>query len=298
MTRMRLDPSTSMEARMAGRARLSANGSRPRPATGRRGRVGAAVTRESGALVAPFARALALLGAFTPQDRWLGNSQLVARTGMPPSTVTRIAQSLAALRYLHYAPAERKYRLAAAVLALGYGAIVNSDVQRAARAHMQAFAARHKVLVNLSTRDRLELIVLESCGETTAAMPVDLHVGARVGIASSPMGWALLAALPELERFYLLENIERRMPREWPRLRRRSGEAVAQVHDQGFCVSLGESERDAGVVATPLLIEDHAPLVLACIGSGAEASRQRLRRELGPLLLALAADIRQSGVTE
>ncbi len=96
------------------------------------------------------------------------------------------------------------------------------------------------------------------------------------------MGWALLAALPELERFYLMENIERRMPREWPRLRRRSGEAVAQVHDKGFCVSLGESDLDVGVVAAPLLIEDHAPLVLACFGTGSEASRQRAAARAGP----------------
>lgn len=70
-------------------------------------------------MVAPFARALALLGAFTPQDGWLGNRELAQRTGLPASTVARQAQSLVALRYLRHEPVERKYRLAAAVLALG-----------------------------------------------------------------------------------------------------------------------------------------------------------------------------------
>ena len=133
---------------------------------------------------------------------------------------------------------------------------------------MQAFAEQHKVLSTSSARDRLEPDRARELQQPRARLsPVDLHVGARVGIASSPMGWALLAALPELERFYLMENIERRMPREWPRLRRRSGEAIAQVHEKGFCVSLGECDHDLGVVAAPLLIEDHAPLVLACVGS-------------------------------
>jgi len=69
---------------------------------------------------------------------------------------------------------------------------------------MQAFADQHKVHVNLSTRDRLDLIVLESCSSQQSALALSLHVGVRLGIASSPMGWALLAALPDVERFYLL----------------------------------------------------------------------------------------------
>jgi len=249
-------------------------------------------------MVTPFARALALLGVFMPQDRWLGNRELSARTGLPASTVTRIAQSLALLGYLHYEPGERKYRLAPSVLALGYAAIANSDVQRAARVRMQAFADRHKVHVNLSSRDRLDLIVLESCRSVQTTLSLNLHVGARVGIASSPMGWALLAALPELERFYLMENVERKMPREWPRLRRRSSEAMAQVYEKGFCASLGEWDQDLGIVAAPLLIEGYAPLVLACVGTSSQMTRPRIDRELGPRLLAMANAIQQAGVSE
>ena len=238
--------------------------------------------------VVQFARALAMLAVFSPQDRWLGNRDLAARTGLPASTVTRIAQSLVLLGYLHHAPAERRYRLAAPVLALGYAAIANSEVQRSARVHMKAFADQHKVHVNLSSRDRLDLIVTETCSSPQSPLALNLHVGVRVGIASSPMGWALLAALPELERFYLLESVERRMPREWPRLRRRSSQAIAQVFEKGFCTSLGEWDHELGIIAAPLLIEGHAPLVVACVGSSSQMTRPRVERELGPRLLAMA----------
>lgn len=246
------------------------------------------------AMVAPFARALDLLAVFTPDDRLLGTRDMAARSGLPASTVTRIARSLVELGYLHYAPDERKYRLAAAVLSLGYAAIANSGVQRAARVHLQAFADEHKVHVNLSARDRLDLMVLESCSSSQALVSLNLHVGSRVGIASSPMGWALLAALPELERYYLMENVERRMPREWPRLRRRSSEAIAQVFALGFCTSLGEWDPDLGIIAAPVLVEHHAPLVLACIGASSKLTRARVERELGPKLLAAAAAIQQA----
>ena len=121
--------------------------------------------------------------------------------------------------------------------------------------------------------------------------------GMRLPIASSPIGGALLAALPELERYYLLEHVERREPREWPRWRRRSCEAMAQVQQLGFCYSLGLSDRELAVVAAPLLVEGDAPLVVACAIDGAQATRARVEREIGPRLLALATAIRRSEVS-
>lgn len=249
-----------------------------------------------GTLVTPFARALALLGVFTPQDRWLGNRDLAARTLLPASTVSRIAQSLVLLGYLQYNADERKYRLAAPVLALGYAAIANSELQRAARAHLQDLADSQRVHVNLSSRDRLELVVLESCSGAHTPLALNLHVGARVGIASSPMGWALLAALPELERFYLMENVERRMPTEWPRLRRRLGKALGEVYEEGYCTSIGEWDRELGIIAAPVVVEGHAPFVVACVGSAAQVTRARIQRELGPRLLAATRNMQQMGV--
>lgn len=270
------------------------------------GRMGTAAPRSSrgaqagtthGTMVAPFARALALLGVFTPQDRWLGNRDLAARTQLPASTVSRIAQSLVILGYLHYNVEERKYRLAAPVLALGYAAIANSELQRAARDHLQELADTQRVHVNLSSRDRLDLVVLESCSGAQAPLTLNLHVGARVGIASSPMGWALLAALPELERYYLMENVERRMPGDWPRLRRRLGKALGEVYEVGYCTSVGEWDRELCIIAAPVIVEGHAPFVVACVGSSAQITRARIQRELGPRLLSVARSIQQVGVT-
>lgn len=245
-------------------------------------------------VVVPLVRALGLLEVFTPRDWMLNTRDLAARASLPVSTAKRIAQSLVELGYLHYDPEERMYRLAASVLSLGYAASANSHVQRVARKHMEAFAHDHKVHVILSSRDRLDLIVLESSSPDDASLTLSLHVGSRVGIASSPMGWALLAALPELERYYLMDNVERRMLREWPRLRRRSSEAIAQVFASGFCTSLGEWDPDLGIVAVPVLIEGHTPLVLACVGASSRLTRPRVERELGPQLLAASEKIQQS----
>src|SRR3546814_20518534 len=51
-------------------------------------------------VVRPLVRALALLAVFEPHERWLSNGQLAQPPGLPPSTVTRIAQTLTQLGYL------------------------------------------------------------------------------------------------------------------------------------------------------------------------------------------------------
>ncbi|MFT3780122.1 MAG: IclR family transcriptional regulator [Ottowia sp.] len=247
--------------------------------------------RPGGAVVTPLVRALGLLSAFTPHERWLGNGQLVQRTGLPPSTVTRIARSLVALGYLVYDEHTRKYRLLPAVLGLGYAAIAHSAIQGLVGEHMAAFARQYRVHACLAVRDRLDLVVLESRRNPDLPFALPLHVGMRVGMALSPMGWSLLAALPELERSYLLENLERHAPRDWPRLRRRAGEGMVQVYEKGYCAAIGEWEPDLGIVATPVRLEGNMPFVLACIGASQGMTRARVERELGPRLLALAGTL-------
>jgi len=244
-------------------------------------------------MVTPLVRALDIFLAFNGQDRWLGNSQLADRTRLPASTVSRIAQTLAHLGYLCYDSQARKYRLAPAVLGLGYAAIAHSEVQQVARASMQDFAQQHKVHVCLAARDRLDLVVLESHSDAQAQAVRLPQVGLRVGIAHSPLGWSLLAALPELERFYLFENVEHRMPREWVSLRRRASEGIAQVQEKGYCAAIGEWAPELGIVAAPLVLEGQSPYVLACIGPSARMTRARVERELGPRLLAMTRAIGQ-----
>jgi DNA-binding IclR family transcriptional regulator len=252
----------------------------------------ASLRPESGTtVVTPLVRALALIAAFGPQERWLGNGQLAQHTGLPPSTVSRIAHSLVHLGYLLYDGAERKYRLSSAVLGLGFAAIAHSAIQGLAGERMAAFARQHKLHVCLAVRDRLDLVVLECRRSLESPVTLPLHVGMRVGIALSPMGWSLLAALPELERSYLLENVERRMPRDWPRMRRRVLEGMSQVGDKGYCAAIGEWEPELGVLACSVLLEGNAPFVLVCIGASRLMTRARVERELGPRLLAMAREL-------
>lgn len=248
-------------------------------------------------MVTPFARALWLLEAFTENARWLGNRDLAARSGMPASTVWRIAQSLVILGYLLYDAETRKYRLAPSVLALGYGAVGHAAVQLKAHEQMQGYADLQSVQVTLGTRERLEIVTLDSVSPALSRLPSDLPVSvARASLASSPMGWALLSALPESERNYLMHKVERRAPQDGLRMRRRIIQAMAQVREAGYCSSVSEWHPDLGIVAAPVLCEGRAPRVISCVGHASRITSARVQRELGPRLLALAAQFRQSDI--
>lgn len=128
---------------------------------------------------APIVRGLAILGAFQPGDDWLGHREIARRTAIPESTITRIAQALRRDGFLAYSTRHRKYRLAAAVLGLGF---VRLDVLRIARDAaplLHELADRCSVTVALAERDGLDSVVLAaSAGAAPIAMPA-MTAGAR-----------------------------------------------------------------------------------------------------------------------
>ena len=222
----------------------------------------------------------------------MGNSQLAQRTHLPPSTVSRIAQTLVRLGYVQHDGEGSRYRLAAWVLGLGCAAITQSVAHRHARHHMLAFAKQHRMHVSLATRDRLDLLVLATQRSQGTPLSMGLSAGMRISMPSSPMGWSLLVVLPELERQYLLENIEQHAPLELARFRRRMGVGIAHVNNLGYCAAIGESDLDIGILAAPLLVGGQSPFVLVCVGACARLSRTVIERELGPHLMAMARSIR------
>lgn len=258
-----------------------------------RARPGASEESDKGAMVTPLARGLSVTATFRPDQVWMGNTEIALETGLPAPTVTRLLQSLVALGYLRHDKAHRKYRLAAASLSLGYAAIVNACTQRIAGAEMAKLAEATNTYVLLGTRDRLDVIVLETRVSSQSVLDLRLPPGTRMRIASSLMGSALLAALPQLERSYLQDSVERKAGRKWPALRRQMAQKISQVHELGFCMLLGEWEPELACVAAPVHIPEHPPLVLACVGRAARMARSRVERELGPQLVAVARTLEE-----
>lgn len=214
----------------------------------------------------------------------LGNQEIVARTGIPKSTVSRLTYTLTLLGYLTYSDRLEKYQLAPGVLAFGYSLLSGVAVRQMARPMMQSLANRFNVTVALGSRDRLKLVYLESCrGERTLTLAHG--IGTRLPIATSAMGRAFLAALPEIERDYLLYYIKRHHPENWHKVSLGIKQALRDYREMGFCLSVRDWERDVSGVGVPLILRGGEEIIAFNAGAPAfTLPRRRLVEEIGPAL--------------
>ena len=230
-----------------------------------------------------------MLQAFTSQDHWLGNLEVAARVNLPNATVNRLLKSLTRLGYLSYSPQLRQYQLAAPVLSLGYAAVASGTVRNLLRWRMQALADNCNAFVMLGQRDRLDIVLLEICHSNSSLVTLRLEQGARIPIAETAMGWALIAALPEEEREYLLTHIRRKYGDRWAFVEHKIERAFAQVKRNGYCVSLGAWRSEVTTAAVPLVPANRsAALVVGCASASLYMPSTRITKEIGPTLVSAA----------
>jgi DNA-binding IclR family transcriptional regulator len=241
--------------------------------------------------VEALARGLEVLRAFRPNDGLLGNLEIAERTRLPRPTVTRLTYTLTKLGYLTYLERLGRYKLAPAALSIGYAAMANFRIREVARPFMQAVADEASASVALGGPDRLSMVYIGHC-RSDNQITVRTDVGSRVPMATSAMGRAYLAALPEAQREEVLDLIRPKAGADWPKLRAAIEDAVEQVATHGFTMSIGEWQHDINGVGVPLTPEDGSGILAFNCGAPAfRLDRERLENELGPRLVGMVRSI-------
>jgi DNA-binding IclR family transcriptional regulator len=241
--------------------------------------------------VASLARGLEVLRAFTPNEGLLGNRDIAQRTGLPKPTVSRLTYTLTKLGYLTHVERIGKYQLAPAALAIGYSTLANMRIRQVARPLMREFAEYAGASVALGTRDRLNILYVEHA-RSPGSMLLRLDLGSRVPIATTAIGRALMAVLPESEREWLMDHIARREHDDWPKLRAAIERGVDEVRQRGFTVSCGEWQRDVAGVGVPVIAENRSGVFAFNCGAPAfQFTRERLENDIGPRLVNLARNV-------
>lgn len=240
--------------------------------------------------ITALARGLEVLRAFEPGDGFLGNLEIAQRTGLPKPTVARIAHTLTTLGYLEYNARLEKYSLGTPVLSLGYAYLGSMSLTRVARPHMQELANHANISVALGNRDRLNLAYLE-LAHGSATVSLRLEVGARIPIARSAMGMAYLHALPESERDFLVEAIEKQDKADFPKFKKRLATAFKELDAHGYCVSLGTYERTVNGVGAALKTRDGGVYAFNCSGPSFHLTEEMIRSDVGPRLAVMVSRI-------
>jgi len=243
--------------------------------------------------VTALARGLDVLASFQGDDTPLGNQDIAQRCGLPKSTVSRLAATLAKLGYLRLDESTGKYHLGVATLALGAGMLARLDIRQIARPGMQRLADDFDGLVALGARDRFSMLYLETCRNQAGVFTLNVHIGTRVPIAVTAMGRAYLAEAGPTEQREVVERAKG--------LGFGSGQTIAKGLEQalkdydalGCTCGFGDWNPDVHSIAVGLRLGDHLPLLALNFGGPAfRMSPDFLLDEVRPRLIALASEIK------
>lgn len=233
-----------------------------------------------------LARGLQVLNCFGKGRCEIGGTEIAALTGLPQPTVWRLCHTLLKLGYLVPADGD-KLKLGIPVLRLGFTVLSNLEVAELARPHLQELAERFGGAAGLAVRDGLEMRFVQRC-ESDSQLLMNLRVGSRVPLASSAMGWAYLAGLPEPMREALVAELAGAV-RGWSALEGPFRRAMAEHAGRGFILNVGVFHKGYSTAAAPVMGPDGIPLfALNCGGAASMLTPATLAGEIGPRLVALA----------
>lgn len=245
--------------------------------------------------VEALARGLEVLRVFTHGATLRGNQDIARITGLPKATVSRLTYTLTQLGYLSYNKDFEKYQLDSGVIALGYAYVGNLRVRQLGKPLMDEFAQRTQTTVGLTCRDRLSMIYIDSSRPSEVAS-LRMEAGVRLPLTTTAAGRAYLAATPERERDYLLREVARKAGNDWPELEQSLNASFEEYEQYGFCLSLGEWDRNINAAGVPLHLADGSIMAMTCGAPNFQLSHDRLKESLAHQLVMLANDIESLGV--
>lgn len=242
---------------------------------------GAAADRQ---FVTALGRGLAILGCFDATRPSLGVSEIAALLDLPQPTTWRLCHTMLSLGYLTSVEGGR-LRPALAVLRLGYATLSELPVNELARPYLQALATDYNGAAGMAVPDGHDMRFVERC-ESDSQLVLNLRVGSRVPIATSAMGWAYLAGLPDEARA-AAAGASAWLDAETP-----FRAALAGFETDGFIINPGVLHRGYNTVAVPVMGADGRPrFTVNCGAAACVLSVARLQDEVGPRLRALAERI-------
>lgn len=233
--------------------------------------------------VTALARGLELLACFRADEKWLTNTEMAARTGLPRPTVVRLAYTLCVLGYLRQSRESGRYALGDSLAALGITMVSNLKLRRIARPYMQDLADRYDISVSLGIRHGADVLYVENC-RSGAPLSLGLDIGSRIPITETSMGHALLAVLDAKERERLLAELRPAVGARWPELQQGIAQSCAHWAARGFTLVARDWQSDISAVGAAIRQPDGRVVAFNAGGSASKFPRALLEQEIGPQL--------------
>ena len=208
-------------------------------------------------------RGIEILRCFKPGMGLLGNSEIAERTGLPPSTISRLTQTLVLSGFLERDSGRQAYRLAPTVLCLGHAFKTGSAEIKLAEPLMRKASEKLKLNVGLAVADRLEMVYLESIRYTKNIALRTVAAGQRVPLERTSLGRAWIAKLSPDHRTQLLLELKKQKIKNWAQIEKEIHEAIESMSEKGYCVANWLPEISAISTSVQLLNGSYASLNLS-----------------------------------
>lgn len=231
-------------------------------------------------LVGAVQRAFAVLDALADGGAELGTNEIARRTGINPSTVSRLLATLVAGGLVEHVPDTGRYRLGLRLLELGNVVLASLDLRQIARPHLRALVESTGETATLSAPGDRDAVTVDFVQSRSSVQGV-----ARLGRPSiahaTATGKVLLAfgdrALPPGPlKGYTGRTITDRAA---------LAAEVERVRERGYAYNFGEREDDLHAIAAP--VWGSRDELMAIIGVQGPASRfdpEAMETAVEPLL--------------
>jgi IclR family acetate operon transcriptional repressor len=235
--------------------------------------------------VAAVERAVSVLDALAEAGGELGTNELARRTGLHPSSVSRLLSTLAAAGLVEHVEETGRYRLGLRLLQLGNAVLARLDLRQVARPHLHALAEETGETATLSAPGDPDAITVDFVQSPSSVQSVARLGRPSVAHATATGKVALAFGGIELPSGRLHAFTERTIVD-----RASLTAAVERVRAQGWARAEGEREEDLNALAAPVRGSDGT--LVAVLGLQGPASRfdgVAMERALAAVLARAAA---------
>jgi DNA-binding IclR family transcriptional regulator len=230
--------------------------------------------------VAAVARALTVLDAVATGPGDVGTNEIARRTGINPSTVSRLLATLAGAGYVDHIADSGRYRLGLRLLELGNLVVARLDLREVARLHLATLVSETGETATLSAPAERDAVTVDFVQSRSSVQSV-----ARLGRPSVSHATATGKVLLAFGKPALPPGPLPAFTKQTITNRRTLAAEVERVRRRGWAEAAEEREHDLSAIAAPVF--GHTAELIAILGVQGPSSRfdgPSRRRAVAPLL--------------
>ena len=243
-----------------------------------------------GYIVGPVIKALQVLDYIGESGREVSLTEVATAVGLPKTTVFRYLQTLSSTSFLRHDIANDRYGIGTAFRALARTDRSLHRLREVAMPIMRNLNREFNETINLAIETQGWVIYIEIV-ESTRALRMQAHIGARDPMHTTALGKAMLAFLAEPEREKVLSaSLSERTYRtvlDACVLRRQLNE----VRTRGYAVEVGENEDVSMCVGVPILDDLSFPFAALSLSAPVQRRSENLINAAASALLQASREI-------